>query len=282
MYCCTKMTSKEMLGLVLVSVLSNGLCVSSLLQRPHRYAPRGLVIQPSSSALWQLPTRTEGVMSRVISTGREYVSSLSSVAPSNATSAVDFSKLRSLALADSGLLALSTASLVAAAACEVAIPSFSAAALSAGEKASRIHTSRSNVVETLIFSAAAILGDRVKFLSAVRLFIIFSGGMSAATTQLNFCINHSKRLRDAGSAAFTGLRGCLFSFAGARVVARLRLRLFANLLRQATLSPHHHHHHFSTKHSESLTARLGLFPGLSCLVSKICTYCSCNKACVLG
>ena len=38
-------------------------------------------------------------------------------------------------------------------------------------------------------------------------------------------------VRATGSAVFTGLRGGLFWLAGARVVARLRLRLFSSLLK---------------------------------------------------
>ena len=92
-----------------------------------------------------------------------------------------------MASADRAVLAISSLSLVAAALCDVAIPHFSASALS-----------------------AIVTSDTPGFHSAMRGLFGFS----------------------VGAAAFTGLRGAFFWIAGARVVARLRLKLFSNLLRQ--------------------------------------------------
>ncbi len=96
----------------------------------------------------------------------------------------------------------------------------------------------------------AVVNDPAKFVGAMRGLVVFSIGNrvsspSAAATRPD----SPSAFHAAGSALLTGLRGGLFSFAGARVVARLRLKLFTNLLRQEI--------DFFDKHDTgSLTSRL--------------------------
>mmetsp|Transcript_24908 Transcript_24908/g.49848 ORF Transcript_24908/g.49848 Transcript_24908/m.49848 type:complete len:780 (+) Transcript_24908:76-2415(+) len=117
----------------------------------------------------------------------------------------DWSRLRELALADKGILSVSVLSLVAAALFDVALPRYSAEALS-----------------------CIVAGDKHGFGAAFRGLLAVSGG----------------------SAFFTGLRGGFFWIAGARVVARLRLKLFASLMRQDI-------GFFDAHETGELTSRLG-------------------------
>jgi hypothetical protein len=86
---------------------------------------------------WFLPQENNlGALGRFFKSTREFRAASKKTEDNNSTKIAldtDWSKIRGLASADLGLLSTATVALVAAAMCDVAIPSFSGAALSAGK-----------------------------------------------------------------------------------------------------------------------------------------------------
>mmetsp|Transcript_51599 Transcript_51599/g.117463 ORF Transcript_51599/g.117463 Transcript_51599/m.117463 type:complete len:765 (+) Transcript_51599:173-2467(+) len=160
---------------------------------------------------WNLPKAQKSPLRQFTQSSKEFLSRNRAKPPEEETGAAsvvgnqEWKSLGELALADKGLLVVSSISLVAAALCEVAIPRFVSGAL-----------------------AGVMTADQTGFTAAMQgLFAFYLG-----------------------SAVFTGLRGGLFWLAGARVVARLRLRLFSSLLKREI-------DFFDRTSTGELTSRLG-------------------------
>lgn len=83
------------------------------------------------------------------------------------------------------------------------------------------------VISTVSLVAAALCDIAAPHYSAKALSMVIGGDRSAFAGAMRGLIAFS-----VGSAIFTGLRGAFFWIAGARVVTRLRQKLFANMLRQ--------------------------------------------------